>query len=70
TEKRMEYTAIGDSVNTAKRVQENAGPSQILITESAYQLVASQIEVRPVEPIQAKGKRAPIPAYELLSLRQ
>ena len=69
TEKRMEYTAIGDSVNTAKRVQENAGPSQILITESAYQLVASQIEARPVEPIQAKGKRAPIPAYELLSLR-
>ena len=32
SEKRMEYTAIGDSVNTAKRIQENAAGGQILIS--------------------------------------
>ncbi|HNT55962.1 MAG TPA: adenylate/guanylate cyclase domain-containing protein [Anaerolineaceae bacterium] len=69
TEKRMEYTAIGDSVNTAKRVQENAGPGQILITEPTYARVANLVEARPVEAIQAKGKRAPVPAYELIGLR-
>lgn len=69
TEKRMEYTAIGDSVNTAKRIQENAQANQILISESAYQFVSDQIEVRQVEPIQAKGKREPIVVYEVIGLK-
>jgi class 3 adenylate cyclase len=68
TEKRLEYTAIGDSVNTAKRVQENSAAEQILISSPAYAFVKDQIVVRPVEPIQAKGKREPIPAYEVMGL--
>ena len=68
TEKRLEYTAIGDSVNTAKRVQENSAAEQILISGPAYAFVKDQIVVRPVEPIQAKGKREPIPAYEVMGL--
>jgi len=69
TEKRLDYTAIGDCVNTAKRVEENAGSSQILITESAYQLVADQVIATPVEPISAKGKREPVPVYNLVGLK-
>lgn len=69
TDKRLDYTAIGDSVNTAKRIQENAGPGQIIISQAAYQRVADQIVVRPVEPIMAKGKREPITAYEVLGLK-
>jgi len=38
TEKRLDYTAIGDSVNTAKRIQENSAANQILISASAYRL--------------------------------
>ena len=68
TEKRLDYTAIGDSVNTAKRIQENAGPGQILISHTAYERVADRIQVRKVEPIQAKGKRDPIPVYEVLEV--
>jgi adenylate cyclase len=68
TEKRLDYTAIGDSVNTAKRIQENAGPGQILISQQAYERIANCILVRAVDPIQAKGKREPVPVYEVLEI--
>ena len=68
TEKRLEYTAIGDSVNTAKRVQENSAAEQILISGPAYEFVKEQVVVRPVDPMQAKGKREPIPAFEVMGL--
>ena len=70
TEKRLEYTAIGDSVNTAKRVQENAAANQILIGESAYNFIADKIEARPVEPVLAKGKREPVKVYEVIGLKK
>ncbi len=70
TEKRMDYTAIGDSVNTAKRIQENSAPSQIIISETAYQFVADKIDARAVEPILAKGKKEPLAVYEVIGLKR
>jgi len=69
TESRIDYTAIGDSVNTAKRIQENADKGQILISEDAYKYVEGEILVKKVEPIQAKGKRQPLIVYEIIALR-
>jgi adenylate cyclase len=69
TEKRIDYTAIGDSVNTAKRIQENAAAGQILISQDAYENVKGLINVHPVEPIQAKGKSKPVEVYEVLGLK-
>ena len=69
TERRVEYTAIGDSVNTAKRLQENANGGQILISAAVYSQVAQSIKARQVNSIQAKGKSEPIKVYELLGLR-
>jgi PAS domain S-box-containing protein len=69
TEKRLEYTAIGDSVNTTKRLQENAARNQIVISQPAYERVKDQIEVREMEPMTVKGKREPIPVYEVLGLK-
>jgi len=69
TKQRLEYTAIGDSVNTAKRVQENAKAGQILITETLFRLVKYRINVKPVDPISAKGKQKPLLVYEVLGLK-
>lgn len=69
TESRLDYTAIGDSVNTAKRIQENANGGQILISESVYQNVSSQVEVKEVEPVIAKGKSQPLVVYEVIGLK-
>jgi PAS domain S-box-containing protein len=69
TEKRLEYTAIGDSVNTTKRLQENAGKNQIVISGAAYERVKDFITVKEMEPMQVKGKRELIPVYEILGLK-
>lgn len=68
TQERLDYTAIGDSVNTAKRLQENAAKGQILISKVAAQHVAGLVELKEVPPIQAEGKQQPIPVYEVLGL--
>jgi adenylate cyclase len=60
TEKRIDYTAIGDSVNTTKRIQENSTINQILISAEAYRNVKDLVEVRPVSPLRLKGKANPV----------
>ncbi len=69
TDKHQEYTAIGDSVNTAKRIQENSGKNQIIISESVYELVKDKILVNPLPPMVVKGKRSPLIVFELIGLR-
>jgi PAS domain S-box-containing protein len=69
TEKRLEYTAMGDCVNTTKRLQENAVSGQILISAQTYTLVQRNVVVRAVEPMLVKGKRAPLEVYEVLATR-
>jgi len=68
TEKRLDYTAIGDSVNTSRRIQENALPGQILVSQDVVNKIANAVQIKPVGPILAKGKRDPIPVFEVLSL--
>jgi PAS domain S-box-containing protein len=68
TEKRLEYTAISDSVNTCKRLQENAARNQILISRAAYERVRDEVDARPFVPLTVKGKTQPIEVYEVLKL--
>jgi adenylate cyclase len=69
TDRRIEYTAISDSVNTAKRLQENSAKNQIIISRVAYERVKDEIEARPIAPVAAKGKTQPLEVYEVLSLK-
>jgi adenylate cyclase len=69
TEKRLEYTAISDSVNTAKRIQENSAKNQILISRDAYERVKKQIEATPHVEITVKGKTQPLEVFEVTGLK-
>ncbi len=69
TAQRLDYTAIGDPVNYAKRLQENAHGGQILISEAAYEQIKDQIEVNALEPLAVKGRSTPEKVYELIRLK-
>jgi len=65
TEKRLEYTAISDSVNTTKRIQENCSRNQILISAEAYERVRDEISAKLFAPLSVKGKAQPLEVYEV-----
>jgi class 3 adenylate cyclase len=69
TAKRVDYTAIGPSVNLARRLQEAAAPGQILLTRLAYQRVQEHVEARLLPPLQVEGINEPIKTYELIKLK-
>jgi len=69
TEKRLEYTAISDSVNTAKRIQENSAKNQILISTIAYERVKKYVDAKPHADMALKGKTQPLGVYEVLGLK-
>ncbi|MBN1122349.1 MAG: GAF domain-containing protein [Anaerolineae bacterium] len=66
---RLDYTAMGDSVNLAKRLQEVAAPMQILLSEATYLLVRDNVSVMELEPIQVKGRTQYTKVYELQDVR-
>ena len=70
TEQQRNYSAIGDSVNYAKRLQENAKGGQILISLAAYELVKDQIAVIELPPLPVKGRSTPEVVYEVVGLKQ
>lgn len=67
---RLDFSAIGDAVNLAKRLQEVAGPEQILISQAAYEEVKDWVEVIQLDPIQVKGRHAHEQVYELVGLAE
>jgi class 3 adenylate cyclase/tetratricopeptide (TPR) repeat protein len=56
----------GDAVNTAKRLEQAAGDGEILVGAMTERLVRHAVELEPVEPIDAKGKSAPVEAWRVL----
>jgi len=69
TEQQRNYTAIGDAVNYAKRLQENAKGGQILISQAAYRHVEDFVEVVELPPLQVKGRSTPEIVYEVVGLQ-
>ena len=69
TEMQRNYSAIGDAVNYAKRLQENAKGGQILISQAAYEMVKDQIAVIEFPPLSVKGRSTPEPVFEVVGLK-
>jgi class 3 adenylate cyclase/predicted ATPase len=64
-----EYTAIGDAVNLASRLQQAAPTGGILISHNTYQHVRGVFEVTVLDPIAVKGKSQPVQIYTINGIK-
>jgi adenylate cyclase len=69
TRELFNYTAIGDTVNLAQRLEVTAQPGQILIDQATYAVVSGKIMAEALEPVQVKGKVQPVVIYALKGLK-
>ncbi len=67
---RMDYTAIGDTVNTAARLESNARPGQILISQQVYDVLGERIDATPLGAIPLKGKTQGVNVYALDAVKE
>ena len=63
---RMDYTAQGDTANLASRMESNAQPGGVLVSEHIYRQAKEFFEFEPVGEIHVKGKEEPVEAYRLI----
>jgi len=64
----LHYTAIGDTINLAQRLEEQAPGGQILITERTCQLLGCQVEVDGKGPVSVRGRSEPVSIFALVDL--
>ncbi len=64
-----EYTAMGDAINLAARMEQTADPGTVRISENTYRLVAPLFNCEPLGEISLKGKQKAVRAYRVLGRR-
>ena len=67
---RKDYTAIGDTVNTTSRLQNNAKRSEILISRDVYDIIKDRVEVVSMGTIPLKGKSIELEVFSVKSIKQ
>jgi class 3 adenylate cyclase/tetratricopeptide (TPR) repeat protein len=63
---RMEYTAVGDSINLAARLQTVAPPGGIVVSDHTARLISGRFVTRALGPLTLKGKSKPVAAHEVV----
>jgi predicted ATPase len=66
---RYEYTALGDAVNVAARVQTAASPGQVLISAMTERFVTTSFDFEDLGDVEVKGKTEPVHLYRVLGVR-
>ena len=65
--RRLDYTVIGDVVNTAERLHQAAENGQIIIAESSYERIKQSFRCNKLQEVQLKHKALPVQIYEVIS---
>ncbi|HZA74807.1 MAG TPA: adenylate/guanylate cyclase domain-containing protein [Acidimicrobiales bacterium] len=64
SEERLEYTVVGDTVNLAQRLQDQARPAgRVVLSEATYAALRAPIDAQRLDPLRVKGRAAPVNAY-------
>ncbi len=70
SERRMDYTVVGDTVNMAARLEAEALGDQVLVTQATYRHVEDLVEAKDLGPIKVKGKSIFVPTYLVMGFKE
>ncbi len=65
SDEHLEYTVVGDTVNLAQRLQQWAGPGQVVLSEATFRSLSDPPEAEELPPALVKGREAPVSAWRI-----
>ena len=67
---RLQYTVVGDTVNVASRLETQAEPNTVLVSETVHARVASLFDAVQLPPLTVKGRKEPISTFRIVGVRE
>ena len=67
---RVEYTALGDAINVAARMEQTAEPGTVRVTADTLSLLGGSFDAVEIGPVEVKGKAEPINAHRVVGLAE